>query len=443
LVSILGCAILLFVGGAAVMHFGLPTSNALRSAFTGGQAWQERERARRGVSPTTSKASQVIKEKGEIIDKPDKTFDGFTLFTTSHNCEARLIDMAGNLVHRWEMPFSKAWPGRAPHLPRPFPDVRIHWFRCHLFANGDLLAIYHALGDTPYGYGLVKMDKDSKLLWTYAGFVHHDLDVGEDGRIYTLTQKLVHETPQGFDFVVPPYIADELVILSAEGKELEKIPLVDFFSNSPYLLTLATVKSDKSPDSADPAAAKLRGDFFHTNSVKVLRRAMASKFPQFKAGQVLTSLRNRDTVAVLDLEKRSVVWAAQGVWRLQHDPEFLDNGHLLLFDNFGSTKGSRVLEYDPVTQAMPWSYTNEISTAFHATMRGTKQRLPNGNTLIVDPDSLRLLEVTNEKELVWQYYCHAVEWDKQPTLEKITITGAQRYGSDELTFLKGGQRARP
>jgi len=208
------------------------------------------------------------------------------------------------------------------------------------------------------------------------------------------------------------------------------------------MLTLASVKTEKPPESTDPAANQ-KGDFLHTNGVKVLRPAMAAKFPQFKAGQVLTSLRNRDTIAVLDLDKRSAVWAAQGVWRLQHDPEFLDNGHLLLFDNFGSTKGSRVLEYDPVTQAMPWSYTNENSSAFHATMRGTKQRLPNGNTLIVDPDNRHLLEVTHEKELVWGHYCDVAEWAKQPTLEEITITGAQRYGPNELTFLKGGQRARP
>ena len=36
-----------------------------------------------------------------------------------------------------------------------------------------------------------------------------------------------------------------------------------------------------------------------------------------------------------------------------------------------------------------------------------KQRLPNGNTLIVDPDDWLLLEVTPAKKVVWEYFtCH-------------------------------------
>ena len=47
-----------------------------------------------------------------------------------------------------------------------------------------------------------------------------------------------------------------------------------------------------------------------------------------------------------------------------------------------------------MTQAIPWVYTNENATRFSAFFRGMKQRLPNGNTLIVDPDNGRLFEVT-------------------------------------------------
>src|SRR5262249_36811864 len=132
-----------------------------------------------------------------------------------------------------------AWP-HAPHIKDPIADGQIHWFRCHLYPNGDLLAIYHADGDTPYGYGLVKLDKDSKLLWAYPGRVHHDLDVGEDGTIYTLTQKLESKAPAGLEYLPTPYIADSLVVLSPEGRELDNIPLLEAFANSPYALALAS-----------------------------------------------------------------------------------------------------------------------------------------------------------------------------------------------------------
>ncbi len=130
-----------------------------------------------------------------------------------------------------------------------------------------------------------------------------------------------------------------------------------------------------------------------------------------------------------------MVWAARGLWRLQHDPEFLKNGHLLLYDNAGSNKGCRVLEYDPVTQAIPWAYANENATPFRAEFRGMKQRLRNGNTLITDPDHLRMFEVTAGKELVWEYF--------GPFVASTALNSARRYGPDELTFLAEGVRARP
>jgi hypothetical protein len=172
----------------------------------------------------------------------------------------------------------------------------------------------------------------------------------------------------------------------------------------------------------------------HANSVKVLGRARAAKFPLFQPGQVLLSLRNLDMLAVADTHRRSVAWAARGVWRIQHDPEFLENGHLLLYDNSGSVKGCRVLEYDPVTQAVPWAYQNENATPFSALYRGMKQRLPKGNTLVVDPDNGRILEVTAGKELVWECFCARAG---------SAVTGARRYGAEELTFLRSVARPRP
>jgi hypothetical protein len=174
-----------------------------------------------------------------------------------------------------------------------------------------------------------------------------------------------------------------------------------------------------------------------------LTSARAGRFPLFQAGQVLLSLRTPHTLAVLDVRKRSVIWAAFGPWRIQHDAEFLDNGNLFLFDNHGWNKGCRVIEYDPVTQAIPWVYSDADADPFYAAFRGMKQRLPNGNTLIVDPDNRRLLEVTQDKELVWEFFCPMppVPPNQQPRTR--AITSARRYRADELTFLKGVAHARP
>jgi hypothetical protein len=423
--SILGLVGLSFLFGAAVMFFRLPPADFFDNAFTGAKAWHERGLSQDGPSRY---ASGMAREE-IVLDKPDKTFDGFTLFTTTEGSRAKLIDMRGEVVHQWGLPFRQAWPD-APHIQNPLPDEQIHWFRCYPYPNGDLLAIYHATGDTPYGYGLVKLNKDSKLLWAYAGNAHHDVDVGEDGTIYTLGQKLLSKPPPGLDALPGPLIDDYIVVLSPEGQERETLPILEAFRDSPYAgLLLASL--DLAPNRDAPSVRETKGDLVHANSVKVLTRSLAPKFPQFKPGQILISLRTSNLIAVLDPQARSVVWASRGIWQAQHDAEFLDNGHLLLFDNSGSNNGSRVIEYDPLGQAVPWVYANENAIPFRAPSRGMKQRLPNGNTLIVDPDNWLLLEVTPGKELVWQFRCGGI------------VTGARRYHPDELPFLKGGAHARP
>jgi hypothetical protein len=435
--SILGFAFLCYLVGAAVMFFHLPSYGFLYQAFTGGQAWHERGQP--VVSRFTLPEDEV--KEGVTLDKPGRTYDGFTLVTTTQGARATLLDMAGKVIHQWELPFSQAW-ANPPHVQDPIPDKQVHWFHCHLFPNGDLLAIYQAESDTPCGYGLVKLNKDGKLLWKYARRVHHDLDVDEQGMIYTLTEALKRNAPVGLDYLPTPYVADSVVVLSPDGQEVKAIPLDEAIRDSAYALLLATSIGEQAtakdratlnPTMDSPLQPGSRGDPFHTNSVKILTPALAPKFPLFQAGQVLLSLRSLHTIAVLDLDKRSVIWAARGPWRIQHDAEFLDNGHLLIFDNHGWMKGCRIVEYDPTTQAIPWVYSDADASPFHAGFRGMKQHLPNGNTLIVDPDNGRLFEVTLSKELVWEHH------------GRPSITGARRYAAGELTFLQESvlPRSRP
>jgi len=432
--SIFGVLGLGYLLGAAVMFFQLPTSNFLYRAFSGAKAWHELGQST--IPVLSSEAAVIAKQKeGISIDRAEKTADGFTLYTLTDGSRATLIDMRGTVVHCWELPFRQAWP-RPSHIEDPLPDEHIYWFRCHLYPNGDLLAVYQSDGDTPYGYGLVKLNKESKLLWAYANHVHHDVDVGEDGTIYTLTQRIVTKPPAGLEFLDPPYLTDSLVVLSPDGQELQNIPIAEAFVNSSYALTLTARKND-------PVWSERETDILHVNGVRVLNRTFASRFPLFKPGQVLLSVLSLDTLAVLDRDTRRVIWAARGIWKKQHDAEFLDNGHLLLYDNAGSSEQTRVLEYDPLTQAIPWAYVNENSTRFRALTRGMKQRLFNGNTLIVDPDNRRIFEVTKGKELVWEIFCPLPPTPQNQRARSHAITGAWRYRANELTFLKGVAQLRP
>jgi hypothetical protein len=64
---------------------------------------------------------------------------------------------------------------------------------------------------------------------------------------------------------------------------------------------------------------------------------------------------------------------------------------------------SRVLEVDPETNGIAWSYTDPNRPTFWSPLFSNAQRLPNGNTLINEGVSGRLFEVTPDGDTVWEY----------------------------------------
>lgn len=436
LAFIVGEAVLAFVFGAAVIFFQLPTSEFLAKGFVGFRAWFERSDVS-SPSPVEGLPPGSVRR----IDKPTQTFDGFTLCTCATNnglsTQAFLLDMQGKVRHEWAVPFSKIWP-KPPHVPTPVKDSYVSFFACHLYPNGDLLAVLHGVQKTAVGYGLVKLDKDSNVIWSYPAGIHHSVDVAPDGTIYTVQHETVNSMPASLQFIPAPCLVDSLVALNPDGTLKGKpIPVLEAFRDSPYAVHLRSLEpSKKQANQSDPLTLtrfdeELRKqDTVHTNTIQILSPAMANKFPDWKAGQLLITLRNLDSIAVVDPERRSVIWAARGPWMGLHDAQFLENGNLLLFDNLGLANGSRVLEYEPRTQAFPWTYSGENWGAFFTIERGMCQRLPNGNTLVVNSKVGEILEVTRKKEVVWSFVPHRF------------IAYARRFPAEQVQFLAAGEKPR-
>jgi hypothetical protein len=433
--SLLGVLLLSYLCGAAVMFFQFPASGTLSKSFMGVRAmaeqWHMVQTQPTGNAPVST----------GTIDVPGKTFDGYTLYAyvslTAPSTSVCLIDMHREVVHQWSVAFSRIWPN-PPHIEgRQVADSSVSIFACHLYENGDLLVVLHGVRLHATGYGLVKLDKDSNVLWSYASNVHHDVKVGDDGVIYALTHRRTETRPSGLEFIPPPWRVDHLVMLSPDGKELcEPISLLEVLRNSPYRPLLSPLESPLSPlatpelNDLNMNSIEEHQDVLHSNSISVLTRALAPKFPHLKPGQVLITMRNIHTLAVLDPEYRSIEWAASGPWRFPHDAQFLDDGRVLLFDNMGSPHGSRVLEYDLWSGTFPWTYPGPDDPPFFSPVRGMAQRLPNGNTLIVDSGEKEMFEVTPEREVVWN--CSTVG----------QISTARRYGPEQVKFLKPGKGPR-
>lgn len=303
---------------------------------------------------------------------------GLSFYTSGHGPEALLVDLDGAVRHRWQLAAAEVWPDE-PELAR-LPGAA-NWRRARLFENGDVVALFA-------GVGLVRITRDSELVWSHRARVHHDLDVDERGAIWTLSRRIglrpdVHPSE--------PVVDDTVLVLSATGEVLREFSLIDAFRASKF--------------AAEPFVLP-HGDVFHTNSIELLDGSHAERLPAFAAGNLLISLREPDLLAVVDPTPGAerVVWTLRARFRKQHDPQLLASGNLLLFDNLGLGERSRILELDAVTGERAWALGKTSDVSFFSGTCGTVSRLANGNTLVCESDGGRALEVTPEHELVWEFH---------------------------------------
>jgi hypothetical protein len=322
--------------------------------------------------------SQPARAAGITIHDPEKTFAGLNFFTSGHTEGALLMDMNGEVLHEWRYRFPDAFE----RDPSPKPGKREDWWRrAYLFPNGDVLAIIT-------GSGLLKVDKNSELLWAKAIYSHHDLAIAPNGDLYLLTRE-VHVVPRVN--AVQPIVEDRVAVLDSEGNEKRSFSLLEAFEDSPFANLWRK-------------SGRRSGDIFHTNSIELLDGSVAGANPAFEAGNLLISILHLNAIAVVDPEQEKVVWAHTGEYRKQHDPKILPNGNLLLFDNHGRWGPSAILEFDPGTMALAWEYRGTEEQPFFSKTCGTSERLPNGNTLVSETDFGRAFEVTPSGEIVWEYY---------------------------------------
>jgi hypothetical protein len=316
---------------------------------------------------------------GVTVYDPERAHNGLNLYTSGHAPVAILLDLDGRVVHTWRRSYHSVWPEREIH---EYGVGSEFWRRARVFGNGDLLAIFD-------GLGIIKLDRDSRLLWARPNNAHHDLDVAANGDIYVLTREL-----QMVPAIDPdkPLLEDYVVVLGPLGNEKRRVSILNCFQAIPRLVPILRHN------------ARRTRDILHTNSIELLRSGQVPNIPGIREGDVLISSALLHTIAILRMDDARIVWWARGCFRTQHDPTVLSNGNLLLFDNLGLGQQSQVLEYEPDSMRVTWEYRGTPEQPFFSTTCGTNQRLPNGNTLITESDGGRAFEVTADKEIVWEFY---------------------------------------
>ncbi len=331
-------------------------------------------------------------DSGVLIREDAKALSGYTLYGPRIEAKAYLIHMSGDVVWEWSRPEEEGWQ----HI--------------ELLEDGGLLV-------TVKDRYVERIDQDSKPLWRYRARVHHDLWVSGQ-EVWTLTREphLVPEVNPGF-----PTLVDKIVVLDLEtGAFIREIDVLSIILASQYRFLLPIV-ADLEP------LERAELDIIHTNHVEVFDGSQENVSPLYRAGNVLISMRQISAIAILNLEAPSVEW----LWGpsnvvFQHHPTLTPAGTILLFDN--GSKFSRLWELAPQTNRVVWRYTEPD---FFSRLRGSAQRLPNGNTLVTESDTGHIFEVTPQGERVWELAVPHFDEDG----ERSAVWRATRYSKEQLSFL--------
>jgi hypothetical protein len=409
-----------FVYGVAVGEFQFFPFGFLQAAWMTGKHL---------LDTTPSHLSRAKHEgEGVVTWDRDATWPGATLLTSPWNPEdedwyhgIRLISLGGDLLHEWRADPRTIWPAN-PH--DDFGGDSKHDKR-KTYIHGALLM---PGGDVVYNFehlGLVRLNARSEVVWKLDYRTHHSAFLDDQGAIWVCGAKW-HESPvPRFHGLRPPFVEETMLQVSPQGKILREISILE----SMYGSGLQGLFFFERPYNA--------GEVTHMNDVEILGEADADAFDLFAAGDIVVSLRDINTVLVVDGKTELVKWHLTHPFVGQHDPDFTPDGFITVFDNnidrsqpHSGPGGSRILRVDPSTKEVTVLYGEGPDQYFYTRGGGKHQHLPNGNILITESQAGRVFETTRQGQIVWSWV--TPRWEQDSIAE---IMEGSRYGGQMLSFL--------
>jgi len=367
---------------------------------------------------------------GLRVSDPERAASGFTLFAPHfvENRSVYLIDLQGEVVHTWNMPYP---PGLSGYLTE----------RGTLFYNGRT-SEENFLNRFPFKGGVVlEADWNGKVLWEVRHRDHH-----HHGILLRNGNVLLHCMGQ---------VPDEIARRVKGGMEESNMQSGQYAAQregdagkmySDYLAEVTragqTVWEWRTWEHLDPVADGIA----EVQAPRTLW-AQGNSVQELPDGDILASYRPTATVVRISRKTGKILWKlGPPTVAGQHAPTLLANGNILIFDNGvhrldDSVPYSRVIEIDPVTNEIVWKYQDKPTWNFFSPRMGNAQRLPNGNTLITESSFGRFFEVTREGEIVWEYvnpFFGKPFFGGPPTSESNQVFRAIRYSAEEIARARRG-----
>lgn len=348
---------------------------------------------------------------GTTIYEPSKAFNGYTLFTAGKGKgvepyeapgTAYLMNMNGEMVHTWKLPF-----------PAHHGELK---------PNGNLVVICMDAknipgrpGKPPFMIGggmgwIYELDWDGNIVFQHFDeTMHHTFSQTKNGNYLYLgweqvpkeLQKKIRGGVKGTEHPGGVMWGTTIVEVNKKGEKVWEWSAVENWD--PELEVMGPIHA--------------RNEWGHANSVD-----------EMENGDIVFDAKHTDTIYIVDKKTKKVKWRWGGYAYLDketgrvefkgtRDPTSLGGqhcaheipsnlpggGNILVYDNGMYRNGSRAVEIDPKTDKIVWQTpAGETRSHFSCFISGA-ERLPNGNTLICSGANGRFFEVTKKFEIVWEY----------------------------------------
>ena len=392
---------------------------------------------------------------GVTIYEPEKCFNGYTLLPV-RNVGAVLINMNGKVVKVWKD--LQGFPNKL--LPGGYVMGSLG-LRDNDFAYQDQTDVAQVDWDGNVVWKFNKKeyieDEGHEPMWMARQ--HHDYQ-REGNPVGYYVPGMDPQTDKGNTLILchqtihNPKITDKQILddvfceVDWEGNIVWEWSVADHFRELDFS-DAAKNALFRNPNQHFTRNGEL-SDFMHINCVSYLgpNKWYDAGDERFKPTNLIWDSREAGLLAITDKDTGKIVWKVGpnytaskeerriGIIVGPHHTHMVPKGlpgegNILIFDNggwsgygapndfsFDGTKVnrrdySRALEIDPTTLKVVWEfkgrdYTKGMmpmlqDTALYSQLISCCQRLPNGNTLITEGSFCRLMEVTPDKEVVWEY----------------------------------------
>ncbi|WP_260925803.1 arylsulfotransferase family protein [Novosphingobium sp. 9] len=223
----------------------------------------------------------------------------------------------------------------------------------------------------------------------------------------------------------------------ASGHTVRDITVDAIRKANPDLTVLEMRRVDDNALGQNPRgdAGRYYHDAFHTNDAEPLPAAYAKAFPEFRAGDLLVSMRSLNLVMVVDPATLKVKWHANDVTLRQHDPDWEPDGTITVFDNQNGRQSTRIVRFDPRNPDSDHNYAVALAGGpldFYSRIRGKHQSLPDGGMLITSSEQGRIFETDAQGRIAMEMLVH----DPEQPGQNFVVSEARWFPTDSPTLHK-------